>query len=116
MTGKTCQHLEDAHSVAVVLTLRQRHKSGRIDGLTHLQAKYRTLDSFVSAWSTLKRLDEGGGQLGKPQLENGRKLGFRAESPLPLGADDPTPNWTDLLSDLLSHEQVDFPTNAITEN
>lgn len=62
-----------------------------------------------------RALDEGGGQLRKPQLENGRKLGFRAESPLPL-ADDPTPNWTDLLSDLLSYEQVDFPTHEITGN
>lgn len=78
--NKTCQHLEDEHSFVIVLTFRQRHRSGKIDDLTHLRAMDRQLDSFVSAWSRLKRLDEGGGQLRKPQLENGRKLGFRAES------------------------------------
>ena len=36
VSGKTCQHLKDSHSVVVVLTLVQRHKSGEIDDLTHL--------------------------------------------------------------------------------
>jgi hypothetical protein len=84
VTCKACQNLDDVHSFIIVLTLRQRHRSGKIDDLTHLRAIDRQLDSFVLAWSRLKRFDEGGGQLRKPQLENGRKLGFRAESPHPL--------------------------------
>ena len=78
------EYLEGVHISVVNSTLGESHRTPGINNFTHLQAIYRTLDSFVSAWSTLKRFDEGGGQLRKPQLENGRKLGFRAESPLPL--------------------------------
>ena len=57
--------------------------------------------------------------VGSRRIESIRELLIGVEHgrlELPLGADDPTPNWTDLLSDLLSHEQVDSSTHAITGN
>jgi hypothetical protein len=88
VTCRTCQHLKDVRSFVVVVTLRQRHKSSKIDKLTHLRAVDRQLDSLVLAWSSLKSFDEGGGQLRKPQLENGRKLGFPRGKSASAPADD----------------------------
>ena len=78
------RYLEGVLSFVVDSIRRQSHDSAEFDTVSHQWIEDGMLDSFVSAWSRLKRLDEGGGQLRKPQLENGRKLGFRAESPLPL--------------------------------